>query len=64
MHLADLRAGGNAPPHSQEHTGLLHGICGGLQHSQVHCESCNSSTNMYDAFLDMSLEVNKAATVL
>ena len=66
MHLADLRAGRNAtpPPHSQEHAGLLHGIFGGHLSSQVQCESCNSSTNTYDAFLDLSLEMNQAATVL
>jgi len=65
MHIADLRAGGHATPphHRREHTGLLHSIFGGYLRSRVQCEKCNFSNDTYDAFLDLSLEVDRAAAV-
>ena len=63
MHLADLRAGGSPRPHSQEHTGKLHGIFGGFLRSWVHCDSCHTITTRYDTFLDLSLEVHRSFTV-
>jgi len=53
MHLTGLRAGGSPHPHSQEHTGMIHGIFGGFLRSRVHCDSCHTTTR-YDTFLDLS----------
>jgi len=64
MHLADLRAGGSSRPHSQKHTGMLHGIFSGLLRSRVHCRSSRTDTTRYDTFLDLSLEVHRSVTVL
>jgi len=63
MHLADLRAGGSPRPHSQEHTGMLHGMSGGLLRSRVLCDACHTNTTSYDTFLDLSLELHRSVTV-
>ena len=66
MHLADLGACRfTASPYSRPaQTGVLHSIFGGHLRSQVHCESCKFNSNTYDAFLDLSLEIRKANSVM
>jgi ubiquitin carboxyl-terminal hydrolase 36/42 len=44
-------------------TSVIHRIFGGYFRSQVRCESCGFCSNTYDAFLDLSLDVYKLASV-
>jgi hypothetical protein len=65
MHLADLAAARfDASPYSRHaQSGVLHGIFGGHLRSQVRCETCQFNSNTYDAFLDLSLEIKKRASL-
>lgn len=66
MLVADLKACKvTASPYSKiAHTGVVHSMFGGHLRSQVHCETCQYNSNTYDAFLDLSLEVNKADSIV
>jgi hypothetical protein len=46
-----------------QETTALFGIFGGYFRSQVKCLTCNYRSNTYDAFLDLSLEVNEVSSV-
>jgi len=61
MHLADLRAGGNAtpPPHSQENTGLLHSIFG-----RHFMRSLTANMHLADLRAGRNATTPQAATVL
>eukprot|EP00290_Baffinella_frigidus_P020992 CAMPEP_0180191048 /NCGR_PEP_ID=MMETSP0987-20121128/1216_1 /TAXON_ID=697907 /ORGANISM="non described non described, Strain CCMP2293" /LENGTH=475 /DNA_ID=CAMNT_0022145537 /DNA_START=62 /DNA_END=1485 /DNA_ORIENTATION=+ len=65
MHLADLGAVRfDSSPYSRHaQTGVMHGIFGGHLRSQVRCENCQFNSNTYDAFLDISLEIKKTASI-
>jgi ubiquitin C-terminal hydrolase len=65
MLKADLKAVKvTASPYSRiAQTGVVHAMFGGHLRSQVRCGTCNFNSNTFDAFLDLSLEVNKADSI-
>ncbi|KAI8377455.1 uncharacterized protein BYT42DRAFT_497734 [Radiomyces spectabilis] len=46
-----------------EETTMLYQIFGGKLQSQLKCYSCKATSNTYDAFLDLSVDLHKADTV-
>lgn len=45
------------------HTTLVHQLFGGYLRSQVKCQDCKFSSNTYDPFLDLSLEIDRASSL-
>ncbi|KAI7867804.1 hypothetical protein BDF14DRAFT_1881423 [Spinellus fusiger] len=50
---------GKLEPKVEEST-LIHQIFGGRMQSQLRCNSCKATSNNYEAFLDLSLDLHKA----
>eukprot|EP00250_Pteridium_aquilinum_P017473 c23646_g1_i1 orf=62-1123(+) len=57
-----LEAHANALPNS--HRNFIQMIFGGRLRSQVKCTQCSHSSNTYDPFLDLSLDIVKAESLL
>ncbi|KAJ3695441.1 hypothetical protein LUZ60_000818 [Juncus effusus] len=63
MHKCCLPSGVPSESPSAYDKSLVHKIFGGRLRSQVKCMQCQYSSNKYDPFLDLSLEIAKADTV-
>jgi uncharacterized UBP type Zn finger protein len=54
-------------PHAMDQrvkeTSVIHQIFGGYLRSQIRCEACKACSNKYDAFLDLSVDVNETSSL-
>uniref|UniRef100_A0A0E0K697 USP domain-containing protein n=1 Tax=Oryza punctata TaxID=4537 RepID=A0A0E0K697_ORYPU len=64
MHKCCLPSGVPSGSPSAYEKSLVHRIFGGLLRSQVRCTTCSHSSNKFDPFLDLSLEIANAATLV
>ncbi|CAL5056221.1 unnamed protein product [Urochloa decumbens] len=64
MHKCCLPSGIPSESPSAYEKSLVHRIFGGRLRSQVRCTSCSHCSNKFDPFLDISLEIGNAATLL
>ena len=68
MHVADLEAYGfkDKPDSRPAQTGVIHSIFGGQTRSQVQCANiqCKFKSNKYDAFLDLSIQIQTTQSVV
>ncbi|XP_057421466.1 ubiquitin carboxyl-terminal hydrolase 23 [Lotus japonicus] len=63
MHKCCLPSGVPSESPSAYDKSLVHKIFGGRLRSQVKCQECSSSSNKFDPFLDLSLEISRADSV-
>ncbi|KAF7086478.1 hypothetical protein CFC21_089765 [Triticum aestivum] len=64
MHKCCLPSGIPSQSPSAYETSLVHRIFGGRLRSQVRCASCSHCSSKFDPFLDLSLEIANAATLV
>ncbi|XP_015627622.1 ubiquitin carboxyl-terminal hydrolase 23 isoform X1 [Oryza sativa Japonica Group] len=64
MHKCCLPSGVPSGSPSAYEKSLVHRIFGGLLRSQVRCTTCSHCSNKFDPFLDLSLEIANAATLV
>ncbi|KAJ4950448.1 hypothetical protein NE237_027280 [Protea cynaroides] len=64
MHKCCLPSGVQSESPSAYEKSLVHKIFGGRLRSQVKCIQCSYSSNTFDPFLDLSLEIVKADSLL
>ncbi|CAN6245783.1 unnamed protein product [Urochloa humidicola] len=64
MHKCCLPSGIPSESPSAYEMSLVHRIFGGRLRSQVRCTSCSHCSNKFDPFLDLSLEIGNATTLL
>ncbi|VAI50696.1 unnamed protein product [Triticum turgidum subsp. durum] len=64
MHKCCLPSGIPSQSPSAYENSLVHRIFGGRLRSQVRCASCSHCSSKFDPFLDLSLEIANAATLL
>ncbi|XP_038698164.1 ubiquitin carboxyl-terminal hydrolase 23 isoform X2 [Tripterygium wilfordii] len=64
MHKCCLPSGVPSESPSAYEKSLVHKIFGGRLRSQVKCVQCSYSSNKYDPFLDLSLEIIKADSLI
>uniref|UniRef100_A0A0E0CSH6 USP domain-containing protein n=1 Tax=Oryza meridionalis TaxID=40149 RepID=A0A0E0CSH6_9ORYZ len=64
MHKCCLPSGVPSGSPSAYEKSLVHRIFGGLLRSQVRCTICSHCSNKFDPFLDLSLEIANAATLV
>ncbi|KAG8060536.1 hypothetical protein GUJ93_ZPchr0002g26437 [Zizania palustris] len=64
MHKCCLPSGIPSESPSAYEKSLVHRIFGGCLRSQVRCTSCSHCSNKFDPFLDLSLEIANAATLV
>ncbi|QHO16141.1 Ubiquitin carboxyl-terminal hydrolase [Arachis hypogaea] len=63
MHKCCLPSGVPSESHSAYEKSFVHKIFGGHLRSQVKCKQCSFCSNMFDPFLDLSLEIFKAESL-
>ncbi|KAG2662224.1 hypothetical protein PVAP13_1KG516500 [Panicum virgatum] len=64
MHKCCLPSGIPSESPSAYEKSLVHRIFGGRLRSQVRCTRCSHCSNKFDPFLDLSLEIGNAATLM
>ncbi|KAL6635276.1 hypothetical protein ACP70R_027947 [Stipagrostis hirtigluma subsp. patula] len=64
MHKCCLPSGIPSESPSAYEKSLVHRIFGGRLRSQVRCTRCSHCSNKYDPFLDLSLEIGNATTLM
>ncbi|XP_062220580.1 uncharacterized protein LOC133919988 isoform X2 [Phragmites australis] len=64
MHKCCLPSGIPSESPSAYEKSLVHRIFGGCLRSQVRCTRCSHCSNKFDPFLDISLEIGNAATLM
>ncbi|CAN6252961.1 unnamed protein product [Urochloa humidicola] len=64
MHKCCLPSGIPSESPSAYEKSLVHRIFGGRLRSQVRCTNCSHCSNKFDPFLDLSLEIGNATTLL
>ncbi|WVZ82239.1 hypothetical protein U9M48_029525 [Paspalum notatum var. saurae] len=64
MHKCCLPSGVPSESQSAYDKSLVHKIFGGRLRSQVKCTRCSYCSNKFDPFLDLSLDIAKAATLV
>ncbi|KAM3194781.1 hypothetical protein ACQJBY_071060 [Aegilops geniculata] len=64
MHKCCLPSGVPSESASAYEKSLVHRIFGGRLRSQVRCTRCSHCSNTYDPFLDLSLDIGKATTLV
>ncbi|KAF0931088.1 hypothetical protein E2562_002452 [Oryza meyeriana var. granulata] len=64
MHKCCLPSGVPSESPSAYEKSLVHRIFGGRLRSQVRCTVCSHCSNKFDPFLDLSLEIGNAATLV
>uniref|UniRef100_A0A3B6QJK7 USP domain-containing protein n=1 Tax=Triticum aestivum TaxID=4565 RepID=A0A3B6QJK7_WHEAT len=64
MHKCCLPSGIPSQSQSAYENSLVHRIFGGRLRSQVRCASCSHCSSKFDPFLDLSLEIANAATLV
>ncbi|TKW42026.1 hypothetical protein SEVIR_1G357000v4 [Setaria viridis] len=64
MHKSCLPSGISSESPSAYERSLVHRIFGGRLRSQVRCTKCSHCSNKFDPFLDLSLEIGNAATLM
>uniref|UniRef100_A0A453QZ28 USP domain-containing protein n=1 Tax=Aegilops tauschii subsp. strangulata TaxID=200361 RepID=A0A453QZ28_AEGTS len=64
MHKCCLPSGVPSESASAYEKSLVHRIFGGRLRSQVKCTRCSHCSNTFDPFLDLSLDIGKATTLV
>uniref|UniRef100_A0ACD5YPL1 Uncharacterized protein n=2 Tax=Avena sativa TaxID=4498 RepID=A0ACD5YPL1_AVESA len=64
MHRSCLPSGISIQSPSAYENSLVHRIFGGRLRSQVRCTSCSHCSILFEPFLDLSLQIDKAATLV
>ena len=63
MHKNALASVPHVTDERVKETSVIHQIFGGYLRSQIRCESCGACSNTYDAFLDLSVDVNRTPSL-